>query len=124
MDASIIDTTIQTLLNNNLIENRLVNKDDSFFIRHTSSDFHEFSCKEETNNLKTLAQAMQKSALMNYIYIGNDVFNVFYVDYIELKKIMWMILLTLFRMREGGACGAIAPILFQFFPFNFYKRRN
>ena len=48
-DASLTDTTIQTLLNNNLIENRPTNKDDSFFIKHTSSDFHEVSCKEKTN---------------------------------------------------------------------------
>ena len=40
-DASLIDTTIQILLNNNLIENRPTNKRNSFFIKHTPSDFHE-----------------------------------------------------------------------------------
>ena len=38
-DASLIDTTIQTLLNNNLIENRPTNKGDFFFIKYTSDDF-------------------------------------------------------------------------------------
>ena len=55
-DASLIDATIQTLLNKNLIENGPSNKDDSFFIKQTSSDFHEVSCKEETNNFEYLAQ--------------------------------------------------------------------
>ena len=56
-DASLIDTTIQILLNNNLIENRPTNKGNSFFIKHTSSDFHKVSCKEMTNNSEALAQA-------------------------------------------------------------------
>ena len=83
VDASLIDTTIQILLNNNLIENRSTNKGNSFFIKHTSNDFHEVSCKEKTNNFKPLAQATQTSALLNHSYVSNDVFDVFYVDYIE-----------------------------------------
>ena len=86
VDASLIDTTIQTLPNNNLIENRPTNKDDSFFIKHTSSDFHEISCKGKTSNCKTLAQATKTSALLNHSYISNHVFDAFHVDYIEFKK--------------------------------------
>ena len=56
-DASLIDATIQILLNHNLIENRPTNKGNSFFINHTSSDFHEVSCMEKTNNSEALAQA-------------------------------------------------------------------
>ena len=85
-DASLIDTTIQTLLNNNLIENRPTNKGDSFFIKHTFSDFHGVSCKEKTNNCETLGQATQTSALLNHSYVSNDVFDVFYVDYVQFKK--------------------------------------
>ena len=76
-DASLIDTTIQILLNNNLIENRPTDKGDSFLIKHTSSGFHEVSCKEKTNNSKTLAQAAQTSALLNHSYVSNDVFDAF-----------------------------------------------
>ena len=47
-DAFLIDTIIQTLLNNNLLENRPANLDDSFFINHTSRDFHEVNCKTQT----------------------------------------------------------------------------
>ena len=85
-DASLIDATIQILLKSNLIENRPTNKGDPFFIKHTSSDFHEVSCMEKTNNFETLAQATQTSALMNHSYVSNDVFDAFYVDYIEFKK--------------------------------------
>ena len=84
-DASLIDTTIQILLT---IENRPTNKGDSFFIKHKSSDFNKVSCKEKTNNPETLAQATQTSVLMNHSYVSNDIFGVFYVDYIELKKYM------------------------------------
>ena len=83
VDASLIDTTVQILLNNNLIENRSTNKGNSFFIKYTSNDFHEVSCKEKTNNSKPLAQATQTSALSNHSYVSNDVFDAFYVDYIE-----------------------------------------
>ena len=48
-NASLIDTTIQVLLNNNLIENRPTNKVNSFFNKVTSTDFHEVSCMEKTN---------------------------------------------------------------------------
>ena len=82
-DASLIDTPAQILLSNNLTENRSTNKGDSFFIKHTSSDFHEVSYKGKTNNLETLAQATQTSALMNHSYVSNDVFC---LDYIEFKK--------------------------------------
>ena len=82
-DASLIDTTSQNLLNNNLFENRPTNKGDSFFIKYTSSDFHEVSCKEKTNNFETLAQVTQTSALLNHSYVTNDVFDAFYVDYIK-----------------------------------------
>ena len=85
-DASLIDTTIQTLRNNKLIENRPTNKSDSVFIKHTSSDFNEVSCKEKTNNSETLAQTMQTSALLNHSYVSNYVFDAFHVDYIEFKK--------------------------------------
>ena len=54
-DASLIDTTIQILLNNNLIENRPTDKGDSFLIKHTSSGFHEVSCKEKTNKLQNFS---------------------------------------------------------------------
>ena len=82
-EASLIGTTTQILLNNNLIENIRTDKGDSFFIKHTSSDFHEICCKEKTNNSETLAQATQTSALMNHSYVSNDVFDAFYVDYIK-----------------------------------------
>ena len=62
-DAFLIDTTIQILPNNNLIENRLISKGDFFFIKHTSGDFHEVNYKEKTNNSKTLVQATQISPL-------------------------------------------------------------
>ena len=39
-----------------------------------------------TNNSETLAQATKTSPLMNHGYISNDVFDTFYVDYIEFKK--------------------------------------
>ena len=83
MLASLIDTPAQILLSSNLTENRSTNKGDSFFITHTSSDFHEVSYKGKTNNLETLAQATQTSALMNHSYLSNDVFC---LDYIEFKK--------------------------------------
>ena len=86
-EASLIDATIQTLLNKNLIENGHTNKDYSFFIKHISSDFHKVSCKTETNSFENLAQKTQASALMSYSYVTNNVFNAFYVDYLELKKI-------------------------------------
>ena len=82
-DASLIDTTIQILLNNKLIENRPTNKGDSIFNKHTSSDFREASSKEKTNKFETFAQATQTSALMNNSYVSNDVSDAFYVDYIE-----------------------------------------
>ena len=85
--ASLIDTTIQILLKNNLIENRPTNKGNSFFISNTYIDIHEVSCKEKTNNSETLAQATQTSALLNHSYVSNDVFNAFYVDYMEFKNI-------------------------------------
>ena len=81
-----MDTTIQTLLNNNLIENRPTNKVDSVFIKHISSDFHEVNCTEKTNNCETLAQTTQTSALLNHSYVSNDVFDTFYVDCTEFKK--------------------------------------
>ena len=40
VDACLTDTSIQILLNNNLIESRPTNKGDFFFINHTSFDFH------------------------------------------------------------------------------------
>ena len=83
MGASLIDTTIQILLSNNLIENRPTNKGDSFFIKHTSSDFNKVICKEKTNKLETLTQATRISALMNHSYVSNDVFDAFYVDIIK-----------------------------------------
>ena len=84
-DASLIETTIQALLNNNLIENRPTNKGDCF-IKHASSDFHVVSCKEKTSNCKTLAQGTPTYALLNHSYVSYDVFDAFYVDYIEFKK--------------------------------------
>ena len=48
-DASLIDVNISILLINNLIENRPVNKGDTFFIKQTSSDVHDVDCKEKTN---------------------------------------------------------------------------
>ena len=82
-DASLIDTPTQILLSNNLTENRSTNKGDSFFVKHTSSDFHEANYKRKTNNIETLAQATQTSVLMNHSYVSNDVFC---LDYIEFKK--------------------------------------
>ena len=70
------------------MENRPTNKGKSFFIKHTSTVFHQVSCKEKTNNSKTLAQAMQTSALLNNSYLSNDVYDAFYVDYIEFRKYM------------------------------------
>ena len=81
-DASLIDTPAQILLSNNLTENRSTNKGDSFFVKHTSSDFHEANYKRKTNNIETLAQATQTSVLMNHSYVSN----VFCLDYIEFKK--------------------------------------
>ena len=52
----------------------------------SSSDFHDVNFKERTNNSETLVQATQKTALMNYSYVSNEVFDAFYVDYIEFKK--------------------------------------
>ena len=49
-----------------------------------SSDFNDF--KEMTNISETLVQATQTTASMNYSYVSNEVFDVFYVDYIEFKK--------------------------------------
>ena len=49
-DAFFINTTIQILLNSNLIENRPTNKGNLFFIKCTSSDFPEVNCKEKTNH--------------------------------------------------------------------------
>ena len=83
VDASLIDTTIQILLSNNLIKNRPTNKGDSFFIKHTSCDFNKVICKEKTNKLETLTQATRISALMNHSYVSNDVFDAFYVDIIK-----------------------------------------
>ena len=86
-DASLIYATIQALLNKSLTENGPTNKDDSFFIKHTSSDFHEVGERqmkeEETNNFHNLAQATQIFALISYSYVNNDVLNAFHVDYIE-----------------------------------------
>ena len=93
-DASLIDKTIQTLLNNNVIENRPTNKGDSFFIKQTSRDFHEVRCKEKINNSESLAQATQTHALLNHSYVRNDVFDVFYVDYIEFKKYVVILLIV------------------------------
>ena len=81
--AFLIDAIIETLLNNNLIENRPTNKSDSFFLKYTMSDFYEVSCKEKTNNSKTFAQTTQTSALLSHSCVSNDVFDAFYVDYIE-----------------------------------------
>ena len=39
-----------------------------------------------TNNSKTLTQATQTTASMNYSYVSNEVFDAVYVDYIKLKK--------------------------------------
>ena len=80
-DASLIDRNIQTLLNNNLIENKPTNKGDSFFIKHTSRNFHEVTCKEKTNNCETLVQATEISALLNHSCVSNDFFDTFYVDH-------------------------------------------
>ena len=86
MRTPLLSIQLQILLNHNLTENRPTNKGNSLFIKHTSSDFHEVSCKEKTNNSETLAQATQTSALLNHSYVSNDVFDVLYVDYIEFKK--------------------------------------
>ena len=81
--AFLIDAIIETLLNSNLIENRPTNKSDSFFLKYTMSDFYKVSCKEKKKNSKTLAQTTQTSALLNHSCVSNDVFDAFYVDYIE-----------------------------------------
>ena len=86
MDTSLIDTTIQILLSKSLIENRPTNKVDPFFIKHASSDFHEVNCKEKTKNFKNKAQVMQTSAPLNNIYVSNDAFDAFYVNYIKFEK--------------------------------------
>ena len=99
MLSSLIDTPAQILLSNNLTENRSTNKGDSFFIKHTSSDFHEVSYKGKTNNLETLAQATQTSALMNHSYVSNDVFC---LDYIEFKKYVDDIINSL--NAKNGVC--------------------
>ena len=52
----------------------------------SSSEFHGVNFKERTNNSETLVQETQTTALMNYSYVSNEVFDVFYVDYIEFKK--------------------------------------
>ena len=41
-----------------------------------------------TNKSETLAQVTQTTDSMNYSYVSNDVFDAFYVDYIEFKKYM------------------------------------
>ena len=87
--ACFIDITIQILLKNNLIENKPPSKHllpSNFFIKQTSSDFHNVNFKEMTNNSKTLTQATQTTASMNYSYVSNEVFDAVYVDYIKLKK--------------------------------------
>ena len=86
MRTPLLSIQLQILLNHNLTENRPTNKGNSLFIKHTSSDFHEVSCKEKTNNAETLAQATQTSALLNHSYVSNDAYDAFYVDYIEFKK--------------------------------------
>ena len=78
MDASLINTTIEILLNDNLIENRSTDKRDFFFLKHTSSDFHKVSCKEKTNNFRASAYATPKSALLNHSYVNDDVFDGFF----------------------------------------------
>ena len=99
-EFSLIYMAIQILLNNNLIENIPTNKSDSFFIKHTSSDFHEVSCKDQTNNSETLAQAVKTSALMNHSHVSNDVFYAFYIDYIEFKKYVDDIINSLNAKKE------------------------
>ena len=86
VDTSLIDATIQILLSKSLIENRPTNKVDPFFIKHASSDFHEVNCKEKTKNFKNVAQVMQTSAPLNNIYVSNDAFDAFYVNYIKFEK--------------------------------------
>ena len=62
--------------------------------KHTSRDFHEVSCTEKTKNSEASAQATRASASMNHFYAKNDVFDSFYVDYIEFKKYVMILLIV------------------------------
>ena len=57
---------------------------------------------EKTNNFKTLVQAAPTSALMNHSYVSNDVFDTFYVDFIEFKKYVDDIINSL--NTKNGVC--------------------